>query len=49
MLILRGAWLYGMSSVPQGSDLSRLRSSLINSTILLVGVIIVNHPPKDFG
>ena len=28
MLKLRGAWLCGLSSVPQGSDLSRLRSSV---------------------
>jgi hypothetical protein len=28
MLKLSGAWLCGLSSVPQGSGLSRLRSSL---------------------
>ena len=29
MLKLNGAWLCGLSSVPQGSGLSRLRSSVV--------------------
>ena len=33
MLKLSGAWLCGLSSVPQGSGLSRLRSSEPNETL----------------
>ena len=42
MLILSGAWLGGLSSVPQGSGLSRLRSS----SIALVNVLAagINNP-----
>jgi len=42
MLILSGAWLCGLSSVPQGSGLSRLRSSITFPTMLsgtLVGSV----------
>jgi hypothetical protein len=31
MLKLNGAWLCGLSSVPQGSGLSRLRSSVLGN------------------
>jgi hypothetical protein len=35
MLKLNGAWLCGLSSVPQGSGLSRLRSSVRKGNILI--------------
>ena len=46
MLKLNGAWLCGLSSVPQGSGLSRLRSSSI-MVGMFVSLCLASQKPSE--
>jgi hypothetical protein len=48
MLKLSGAWLCGLSSVPQGSGLSRLRSSADYSTIVHKRKLVLELTQRGF-